>query len=281
MKTVIVTGASSGIGKAAALRLAKVGCHVLAGVRRPSDADAWKKVPRVTPLTIDVAKEDSVERACKEVSELLSEASEVHLINNAGIAVAGPVEGVSLARWREQFEVNVFGLVRVTQAFLPQIRRTKGRVVNISSVSGLATSPYLGPYSASKFAVEAISDALRRELRQFGAKVVVVEPGPIATPIWEKNFAKKDMIVGDLSTEMQKIYGQQLAKFLKGAELSASTAASVDKVSDVIEKALTLKNPRIRYVVGTRGLSTQMAVFGVAPDFMIDYLIAKSFGKSR
>ncbi len=281
MKVAIVTGASSGIGKAAALRLAERGYQVLAGVRKSADADAWKNIPRVTPLKIDVANEDSIEKACKEVSDLLSGAQEVHLVNNAGIAVAGPIEGVSLARWREQFEVNVFGLVRVTQAFLPQIRRTSGRIVNISSVSGLATSPYLGPYSASKFAVEAISDALRRELRQFGVKVVVVEPGPIATPIWEKNLGRKDMLLADLSPAMQELYGKQLAKFQKGVELSASTAAPVDKVSDVIEKALLLRNPRTRYVVGTRGLATQMAIFGVAPDFMVDYLVAKSFGKKR
>jgi NAD(P)-dependent dehydrogenase (short-subunit alcohol dehydrogenase family) len=280
-KVVIITGASSGIGKAAALRLAEIGYDVLAGVRRTKDADDWKNVPRVTPLLIDVAKEQSIVDACKEVSHIIGKAQEVHLVNNAGIAVAGPVEGVSLSRWREQFEVNVFGLVRVTQEFLPHIRRTKGRVVNISSVSGLATSPYLGPYSASKFAVEAISDALRREMRQFGVKVVVVEPGPIATPIWEKNLAKKDMLVADLSKEMQEVYGQQLAKFQKGVELSAKSAAPVNKVSDVIEKAISAKSPRIRYVVGTKGLSTQMAVFGIAPDFVVDYLVAKSFGKKR
>lgn len=281
MKIVIVTGASSGIGKAAALRLAEIGYHVLAGVRRPADAEAWKNTPRVTPLTIDVAKEESIVASCKEVSDLLSKAKEVSLVNNAGIAVAGPVEGVSLSRWREQFEVNVFGLVRATQVFLPHIRRTKGRVVNISSVSGLATSPYLGPYSSSKFAVEAITDALRRELRQFGVKVIAVEPGPIATPIWEKNLARKDMLVADLSKDMQELYGQQLAKFQKGVELSASSAAPVSKVSDVIQKALTARSPRTRYVVGTRGLATQMAVFGLMPDVIVDKLIAKSFGKKR
>lgn len=277
MKVVILTGASSGIGKAAALRLASLGYHVLAGVRRPKDADAWKAVPRSVPLMLDVTDEASVDKAVSDTRELLEKAEEVHLVNNAGIAVAGPVEGVSLKRWREQFEVNVFGLVKVTQAFLPYIRKTRGRIVNISSVSGLATSPYLGPYSASKFAVEAISDALRRELMPFGVKVIVVEPGPIDTPIWEKNLTKKELLMAELPESLHKVYGRPLEKFQRGAEQSAKSAVPVDKVSDVIEKALRLKNPRTRYVVGTRTLPAQMAMFGLMPDRAVDFLIAKAF----
>lgn len=277
MKVVILTGASSGIGKAAALRLASLGYHVLAGVRRPKDADAWKAVPRSAPLMLDVTDEASVDKAVADTRELLEKAEEVHLVNNAGIAVAGPVEGVSLKRWKEQFDVNVFGLVKVTQAFLPFIRKTRGRIVNISSVSGLATSPYLGPYSASKFAVEAISDALRRELHPFGVKVIVVEPGPIDTPIWEKNLTKKELLMAELPEHLHKVYGRSLEKFQRGAEQSAKSAVPVDKVSDVIEKALGLKNPRTRYVVGVRTLPAQMAMFGLMPDRAVDFLIAKAF----
>lgn len=277
MKIVILTGASSGIGKAAALRLAELGYHVLAGVRREKDADAWKAVPRSIPLMLDVAKEDMVDEAVSQVREVLEKAEEVHLVNNAGIAVAGPVEGVSLARWREQFDVNVFGLVKVTQAFLPYIRKTRGRIVNISSVSGLATSPYLGPYSASKFAVEAISDALRRELLPSGVKVIVVEPGPIATPIWEKNLGKKEVLMAELPKALHPVYGKALEKFQRGAEQSAKSAVGVEHTTRAIEKALLSKNPRTRIIVGNKTLPAQMAVFGLMPDKAVDFLIAKAF----
>lgn len=277
MKVVVLTGASSGIGKAAALRLAELGYHVLAGVRREKDAEAWKAVPRSLPLIIDVAKEDTVDAAAQQVRELLEKAEEVHLVNNAGIAVAGPVEGVSLAKWREQFDVNVFGLVKVTQAFLPHIRRTKGRIVNISSVSGLATSPYLGPYSASKFAVEAISDALRRELAPFGVQIIVVEPGPIATPIWEKNLGKKEVLLAELPKHLHSVYSRAIEKFQRGAEMSAKSAVGVDHTTRAIERALLAKKPPTRIVVGSRGLGAQMKLVGLMPDRAVDFLIGKAF----
>jgi NAD(P)-dependent dehydrogenase (short-subunit alcohol dehydrogenase family) len=277
MKIAIVTGASSGIGQAAARRLASSGFQVLAGVRKAADAAAWERVPSATPLLIDVTLEDSVNAALKKCRSRLEKATEVHLVNNAGIAVAGPVEGVSLDKWKEQFEVNVFGLIRATQAFLPFIRATKGRVVNISSASGLATSPYLGPYSASKFAVEAISDALRREIAQFGCRVVVVEPGPIDTPIWNKGLSKKDFLLSDLSDELQKVYGHDLATLHKAVEKSARDAVPVGLVADVVEKALLARRPRTRYIVGTRALHAQMAAARFAPDRLLDALVAMEF----
>jgi NAD(P)-dependent dehydrogenase (short-subunit alcohol dehydrogenase family) len=277
MKIVVFTGASSGIGKAGALRLAELGFHIFAGVRNEQDALAWKAIPRSIPLIMDVAQESDVDQAVSRVRELLEKAEEVHLVNNAGIAVAGPVEGVSLARWREQFDVNVFGLVKVTQAFLPHIRRTKGRIVNISSVSGLATSPYLGPYSASKFAVEAISDALRRELQPMGVKVIVIEPGPIATPIWEKSFKRKDAIHAELPSALLPIYGRALEIFQRGARKSADGAVGVEHTNRAIEKALLSKKPSTRIVVGSRGLSAQMALLNIIPDRAADYLIGKAF----
>jgi NAD(P)-dependent dehydrogenase (short-subunit alcohol dehydrogenase family) len=275
MKIVVVTGASTGIGQAAALRLARRGFQVYAGVRKEADAKTWKNVANAKPIRLDVTDPDSVHEAVAALSKEFSRAVEVNLINNAGIAVAGPIEAVSIERWREQFDVNVFGLVRVTQACLPYIRATSGRIVNISSVAGLATSPFLGPYSASKFAVEAISDALRRELRPSGCRVVVIEPGPIATPIWEKNLAKKDLLWEGVSKELEKAYGAGLASFLKSAEKSARDAVSVDRVSDAIEKALTAENPRTRYVVGAKVLPTAMAITGLLPDKWIDKIVAR------
>jgi NAD(P)-dependent dehydrogenase (short-subunit alcohol dehydrogenase family) len=277
MKIVIVTGASTGIGHAAAMRLAERGFQVFAGVRKDADAKAWKQVRNARALKLDVTKEESLSEALASIRQELDTAEEVSLINNAGIAVAGPIEGVSLARWHEQFEVNVFGLLRATQAFLPWIRPTRGRIVNISSISGLATPPYLGPYSASKFAVEAISDALRRELQQFGCRVVVLEPGPIATPIWEKNLQRKGSLLAELSPKLQELYGRELLHFQRGVEKSARDAVPVERVVTVIEKALTSANPRTRYVVGNRALPAAMALAGILPDKVQDALVAREF----
>lgn len=277
MKAVIVTGASTGIGHAAAARLAESGFRVLACVRKPGDAEKWKKVPNAQPLFLDVTDEASIHASLKECRPILEKAEEVHLVNNAGIAVAGPVEAVPLSRWKEQFEVNVFGLLRVTQAFLPFIRPTRGRIVNVSSVSGLVTSPYLGPYSASKFAVEAISDALRRELRQFGVQVVIVEPGPIATPIWEKNLGRKDALLEELAEDQKALYGKDLKRMQKMVSVEASRAVPVERVSEVIEKALTSSRPRTRYVIGRKTIGAEMLFAQHMPDRWMDALILKEF----
>ncbi len=269
---VLVTGASSGIGMAAARLLASSGFHVLAGVRKVSDAVAWADVRGVEPVVLDVTSDESVRTAVASIRHRLEAADVVHLVNNAGIAVGGPVEGVDLGKWKEQFEVNLFGLVRVTQAMLPWVRRTKGRVLNVSSVSGLATTPYLGPYSASKFAVEALSDALRREIGQFGCQVVVVEPGPTITPIWEKSVQAKPK----LSKDLEEVYGKDLEAVELDVERTSRGAAPVDRVARVILAALTARVPRTRYVVGARGLALQMRIVGWLPDRWLDALMDRN-----
>lgn len=273
---VIVTGASTGIGRATAERLARAGYRVAAAVRKGKDYDAWKSQGGL-PVYLDVTEESSVASAVAELKPELEAASAVHLVNNAGIAVAGPVEGVPIKRWREQFDVNVFGLVRASQAFLPWIRKTKGRLVNVSSISGRATSPFLGPYSASKFAVEAISDALRRELARFGVRTIVIEPGPIATPIWDKNFAKIGQELDELGPAMKELYGPEMLRFAELAKKSASDAVPADKVAAVILSALQAKNPRTRYVVGKAGLPAQVLMADLLPDRWLDSMIAKGF----
>lgn len=278
---VIVTGASTGIGRDAAHRLAAAGYRVFAGVRKlPGDGHEnpnTKQDSALSPLLLDVTSAASVAAAVENIRPELEEADSVHLVNNAGIAVTGPVEAVAVGRWEEQFAVNVFGLVRVTQALLPHIRRTQGRIVNISSVSGLASPPYLGPYSASKFAVEALSDSLRRELRQFGVKVVVVEPGPVATPIWEKGLARKEEITRGAAPGVAALYRRELDKFIAAAAVSAKDAVPVSAVSDVILRALTTARPRTRYVVGGKGIALQAAVLPFLPDSWLDSLVAKEF----
>lgn len=275
MKAVIITGASSGIGKDTAQVLAKGGYHVFAGVRKKKDFDAWAGQANVTPVVLDVTSEHDCRNAVAELGERLRSASEVHLVNNAGIALGGPVEGLPVEKWKEQFEVNVFGLLRATQAFLPFVRATRGRVVNISSVSGLATSPYLGPYSASKFAVESISDALRREMRQFGVQVIIVEPGPIATPIWEKSLGRKEEVLGQISEEMKQLYGREMSQFFDGVDKAAKSAVPVRMVSSTIQTALAAKKPRTRYMLGPAGTGFSMGLVGVLPDRWVDAIMAR------
>lgn len=273
-KLVVITGCSTGIGRAAALHLAERGFHVLAGVRKEKDAESFRGQAAITPAIIDVTDDNSVKIAATH--PLLREAREVHLINNAGIAVGGPVEATPVSKWKQQFDVNVFGLVEVTQGFLPFIRATKGRIVNLSSVAGIAASPYLAPYAASKFAVEAISDSLRRELKQFGVKVIVLEPGPIKTPIWEKGMAVQDS--SSIGGELESLYGKEMKQFRALVKKSEEQAVHVNKISQLLEYALTCRSPRTRYVVGAKGLSTQMKIARLLPDSWLDALIAKELG---
>ena len=184
----LVTGASTGIGRACAIHLAALGFHVLAGVRDPADAPDG-----LEPLQLDVTSEEDVAAAAERVG------AELHvLVNNAGIAISGPVEIVPVEEWRRQIEVNLLGQVAVTRALLPAILRARGRVVNMSSIGGRVASPLFGPYSASKFALEAVSDALRREVAPHGVRVVSIEPGGIATPIWGKGMDDARRIVSTM-----------------------------------------------------------------------------------
>lgn len=278
---VIVTGASSGIGFDAVSRLSAAGYEVIAGVRSTAAMEAWRGKRHVTPCLLDVTDTSAIEQAVATLAPRLAEASAVHLVNNAGIAVAGPVEAVPLAQWRAQFEVNVFGLVAVTQAFLPEIRRSGGRIVQVSSVSGLAAAPYLGPYASSKFAVEALSDSLRRELRQFGVKVILIEPGPVQTPIWEKGLARREAIFGALRSQVREFYDNGLEGFLASVARSAAEAVPVSQVSSVLLEALRSPSPRSRYVVGTPATRFFTRLLPLLPDRWVDSLIDKDMRQQK
>jgi NAD(P)-dependent dehydrogenase (short-subunit alcohol dehydrogenase family) len=245
-RTVLVTGASTGIGHATATHLRSRGWHVLAGVRRQADGEPLAE-QGIEVVLLDVADEASVAAAAKQVGE-----RPLHgLVNNAGIAVGGPLEYLPVERLRQQLEVNVVGLVAVTQALLPALRRGTGRVVNIGSVGGRVASPFIGPYNASKHAVEAITDAWRQELAPWGMHVVVVEPGSVSTPIWAKGTEQVKDQRETLPAEAIERYGKEMAAF-DGimARMDRMGIAPV-KVASVVEKALTASRPRPRYLVGT------------------------------
>ncbi len=198
-------------------------------------------------------------------------------MNNAGIVVPGPLELVPIDAWRRQLEVNVIGQVAVTQAFLPLLRKARGRVVFISSVNGGMAIPYMAPYSASKFAVEAIADALRTELRPFGVRVAAVEPGPIDTPIWEKSFALADRMSQDAAPAALGLYESDLKAMRETIGRTARGAAPVEQVVRAVIHALLAKRPKTRYFLG---LQTRMSfkILKMVPDCFRDWLIRKGIG---
>jgi NAD(P)-dependent dehydrogenase (short-subunit alcohol dehydrogenase family) len=258
----LVTGASTGIGRACALHLAGLGFHVLAGVRGPADAPSG-----LEPLRLDVTSESDVAAAAERVG------ADLHvLVNNAGIAISGPVEIVPVEEWRKQIEVNLLGQVAVTRALLPAILRARGRVVNMSSIGGRVANPLFGPYSASKFALEAFSDALRREVGPQGVRVVSIEPGGIATPIWGKGLDDARRITGDMSAEAQQRYAKLIPAVTKIVERLAREGLSPEAVAEVVGKAVTSRRPRARYVVG-RDAKMQAIAARLLPDAAMDALI--------
>jgi NAD(P)-dependent dehydrogenase (short-subunit alcohol dehydrogenase family) len=235
LRTVLVTGASSGIGAATARRLAGRGWRVLAGVRKPGDAPEG-----TTELLLDVTDPEAIAAAAEGVDELEG------LVNNAGIAVASPLEHLPLDELRRQLEVNLVGQLAVTQAFLPALRRAGGRIVLVGSIAGKSALPFLGAYAISKFALEALADSLRVELRPDGISVSIVEPGTIATPIWSKPQPVADAL-GEAGLAR---YGARLQAFRAIAAARSAKAAPVESVAEAIEHALGASRPRTRYLVG-------------------------------
>ena len=248
-RAVVVTGASSGIGEACALHLAARGFRVFAGVRTKDAAENLRRHGHatLTPLHIDVRDAASIDAAAGTVASATS-GRLFGLVNNAGIAVAAPLEFLPLDLLREQLEVNVIGQLAVTQAMLPMLRADRGRIVNMGSVSGRVSMPFLGPYAMSKFALEAISDALRVELRAWGIHVAVIEPGVIETPIWKRSLAAADTMLARLPKAAHDLYGptmdtmRSLVIKLRGSP--------VDTVVKAVLHALTARRPKARYLVG-------------------------------
>jgi NAD(P)-dependent dehydrogenase (short-subunit alcohol dehydrogenase family) len=276
---IVITGASTGIGEACALELDRRGFRVFAGVRTESAAEKLraKASRRLTPVLMDVTDGASIAAAAATVSEAVGNAGIAGLVNNAGIAVAGPLDLLPIETLRQQLEVNVVGPVAVAQAFLPLLRLASGRVVNISSVSGGLSAPYLGAYSASKFALEAITDALRLELRAWGINVSSVEPGPIATPIWEKSTRDGNQMTERVAPNQLALYEVDLAALRKAVSRSAETAAPVERVVRAVVHALTAKRPKTRYFLGW-SVRVCFKCMKMLPDRVRDWIVCKQIG---
>jgi NAD(P)-dependent dehydrogenase (short-subunit alcohol dehydrogenase family) len=272
---VVVTGASSGIGEACARRLAGLGFRVFAGVRKQADGERLQReIPGVTPLTIDVADADSIARAVQTVHEATGDAGLAGLVNNAGVAVPAPIEHQPIDDFRRQLEVNLIGQVAVTQAFLPQLRAARGRIVNMSSIGGKVAVPLLGAYAASKFGLEGFSDSLRRELRPWGIHVAVIEPGTIATPIWNKGIASGDELEASMSEQAKRDYGPLIATVRTASEQGAKTGLPPDAVAKDVAHALTARKPKTRYLIG-REARARALLARIAGDRAIDRGVAR------
>jgi len=251
--SVVITGASTGIGAACALDCAGRGMTVFAGVRdkRAGEALATKGGPSLIPIMLDVTDVSTIMRSAEAVQRVVGAEGLGGLVNNAGIVIGSPLEVIPLPQLRKQLEVNVIGQIAVTQAFLPLLRRGRGRIVNMGSIAGRGTIPLLGPYSASKYALEALTDALRTELQPWGIQVSIIEPGAIATPIWEKSAKEAEGIEESASDEAKALYGEAVVRIREAVAQAAQRAIPPDAVVRAVHHALTASRPRTRYLVGT------------------------------
>ncbi|WP_433437193.1 SDR family oxidoreductase [Nonomuraea sp. CA-141351] len=267
---VVVTGASTGIGAASARELARRGFHVLAGVRRDQDADTLR-TPGVEPVILDITRPDHIAELTARVGSQTGALRA--LVNNAAISVNAPVEALPLDEWRRLFEVNLFGHVAVTQALLPALLRHCGRVVNISSVGGRVAMATFGPYAGTKFALEAVSDALRREVTPHGVRVVVVEPGGVRTEMGDRGIATTGRLAEAMSPELRDRYGPLVQAVIALTAAGTASGKSADDAARVIAKAVTARKPRTRYTIG-RDAAVLTRLSRVLPDRMLDRISA-------
>jgi NAD(P)-dependent dehydrogenase (short-subunit alcohol dehydrogenase family) len=277
-RSALVTGATSGIGDASARALLAAGFQVIGTYRNPADAEAIRSRGLI-PVQLDLLDPASIELAAKEVLELDCCATGLDvLVNNAGIVRGGPVEFLDIASWREQFEANLFGQVLTTQAFLPAVREMSGRIIFIGSISGRISSPLLAPYSASKFAIEGLAEALRHELRPWGIRTIVVEPGAVATKIWPKGRALVEELKRDLPAEALARYAAAVADLERSIASQERASIPPERVGRIVVRAATVRRPRARYLVGVDAVLGGGVVARVMPDAARDVIVRKLMG---
>jgi NAD(P)-dependent dehydrogenase (short-subunit alcohol dehydrogenase family) len=276
---VLVTGTSSGMGKACALRLDRAGYTVFAGVRQERDAQMLKQAgsSRLIPVILDVTDAHSISAAVSLIRETVGEAGLIGLVNNAGVAVTAPMELVPLEELRRQFEINVFGQVAVIQACLPLIRQARGRILNVSSVGGRVTIPFNGAFCASKYALESISDALRMELLPWGIHVIVIEPGGIRTAAGDKLVADSEAMLKRFSASGTKLYAQAYRAFVQSLLKIEEEGVGPEAMAEIALRALTARTPRNRYPVGPKSRLLPL-VASVLPTRALDAFRTHLFG---
>ncbi|MGN9814642.1 SDR family oxidoreductase [Streptomyces sp. SD11] len=267
---VVVTGASTGLGASAARELARQGFHVLAGVRRDRDADAIR-AHGIEPVILDITEPEQVAALAARVAD---DPRALHaLVNNAGIQVNAPVEALPMAEWRRVFEVNLFGHIALTQALLPALLRSKGRVVNISSVGGKVAMATYGAYAGAKFAMEAVSDSLRREMAPLGVQVVVVEPGGVRTEMASRGIETANRLAARMSPEHDERYGSLVRANNTFMASGTESGLTADAAALVIAKAVRARRPRTRYTAG-RDAAVITRLVRVLSDRTLDRILA-------
>ncbi|MBV9221629.1 MAG: SDR family oxidoreductase [Methylobacteriaceae bacterium] len=278
-KAVLITGSSSGIGRACVLLLVKRGFQVFAGVRKVADGDALQAAAGVgvTPVVMDVTDAASIAAAAREVTSQLDKRGLSGLVNVAGIGLTGPLEYVALDDLRKIFEVNVFGQFAVIQAFMPLIRKGCGRIVNMGSVGAHIAIPFGGPLAASKSAFGSLNDSLRLELQPFGIRVCVIEPASIHTPAVDKTLGDVEGLIGRLPSEAARRYGQMLRTFTSRARARELNGSPPELVAGTVLRALTARRPHTRYPVGKDSLPLTILPW-LLPDRLLDGLRARLFG---
>ena len=256
-----------------------MGFTVFAGVRKQADGDALanESSGRLTPIILDVTDDDSVRRSAEIVASSVGETGLAGLVNNAGIVVAGPLEFIKKDDLWEQFHVNLVGQITVTQAFLPLLRKGKGRIVNITSIGGRQSVPFIGPYCASKAAMESLSDSLRMELRPFDLPVIIVTPGNISTPIWSKTRKISEQRTQQLPPKVGDLYGANLDLVMKASAKMEKSGIDPVTVARIVAHALTIGKPKSRYIVGWDA-RLQIMMSKVLPDKIRDYIVLKFIG---
>jgi NAD(P)-dependent dehydrogenase (short-subunit alcohol dehydrogenase family) len=276
VKSVLITGASTGIGRASALRLDAEGWRVFAGVRRKEDGEALRGAAseRLAPLILDVTSEEQIAAAAERVAAEVGETGLDGLVNNAGIGIFGPLETLPIEDLRRQLEVNLVAQVAVTQAMLPLIRRATGRIVFVSSIGGRIALPFGGPYHASKYGIEAVADCMRQELHPWKIDVAVIEPGSIDTAIWGRGEQIADEIATRTPSAQEQLYGKTIERFRAAVKRTAERGIAPEKVAKAIAHALSATRPRTRYVVGADARA-QGLLSRFVPDRLLDRMIAR------
>ncbi len=278
--SVLITGASTGIGKACALLLDRSGYRVFAGIRKEKDGQRLQTegTGNIFPITLDITDADQIAKAVETVTDALEPGSGLAgLVNNAGIVMAGPLEFLPIDSLRRQLEVNVIGHVAVIQAFLPLIQKGCGRIVNIGSTAAFFAAPFLGAYAASKFAMEAVADSLRRELLPRGIFVSVVEPGYTETPIWDKGYDQADQLMEGFAAHAKDLYVNPFNRGRKFLDKGRHQAISPEVIAKAVSRAIGSKRPKTRYLVGTDTHVLALAA-KFLPDRLGDWLTRKFLG---
>jgi NAD(P)-dependent dehydrogenase (short-subunit alcohol dehydrogenase family) len=280
LRAVVVTGCSTGIGKTCALTLVREGYRVFAGVRKQADGEALRAEagsPKLIPLLLDVTDAAQIERAAEATRHALGDEGELAgLVNNAGIAVYGPLELLPIEALRRQFEINVIGHVAVTQAFVPLLRRDRGRVIMIGSSSGFLTPPFLGPYASSKCALGSISDAFRRELAPWGIEVCLMQPGAVITPLWDKSIDDGDVWFDALPEAVRRLYAQGYGAMRQLFKDKSGKGITAEKLAERVLHALKAKSPRSHYPMGRDTLGYML--MDKLPPRLVDKMLAMSLG---